>query len=59
MKWVLSEPEVNKIEVNAKKLFPDENHVGRWGTVNIGIKMIKLDKVLTITKRKPGDKKSD
>ena len=56
---MLSEPEINKIDTNAKKLFPDEKHVGRWGTVNLGIKMIKLDKVLTITKRKPGEIKGE
>ena len=56
---MLSEPEIIKLDANARKLFPDENHVGRWGTVNIGIKMIKLDKVLTITKRKPGEKKGE
>ena len=58
-KWILSEPESNKLEATAKKTFPEENHVGKWGTVNLGIKMMKLDKVLSITKRKDGEIKRE
>jgi hypothetical protein len=56
---MLSEPEINKLDVNAKKLFPEEKHVGRWMTMNLGFKVMKHDKVVTITKRKPGEKKGE
>ena len=58
-KWVLSDPEINKLDANAKKLFPEEKHVGRWFTLNLGFKVMKLNKVLTMTKRKPGEKKGE
>jgi hypothetical protein len=56
---VLSDPEINKLDANAKKLFPEEKHVGRWFTLNLGFKVMKLNKVLTMTKRKPGEKKGE
>ena len=51
--WVLSQPEeTRKFEKNAKKLFPEETHVGRFMTCGLGLKVVALNKSMTITKRK-------
>lgn len=52
-KWILDKPEeTRKIKANAKKLFPDENHVGRYVSIGFGLLFIYTETLITITKKK-------
>ncbi len=52
--WILENPEeTRKIEKNSRKLFPEENHVGKFFSMELGLRIMKAYGEVTVLKKNP------